>query len=314
MTDQLSLDFKTDSPLFGSVKNDRTMMVWNFFSLTRERQDRLPIYDDGTTRIEVKGTIDEGVANIWDKELLIYLASIMQDRINRSEPVSSEITFTVHDFLRVTGTKVAGSAYDRVEECLRRLKSTTIYTNIEVGGEGEDGGFSWINDYKVQYRRGKNGEKIMRAIWVDLGRFLFRAILKDRKMLTYDPGYFDLKPLEKRIYEIARAHCGKQNGFKMNIEKLRQRVGTTMELKHFKAELVKLSKKRNGLPAYGLSVCDPRFKRLLDVKPGTKLPGRTPLKSYLIFFYRTDRLAQMPTLEQAPLIDGDDGLPSSDNL
>jgi plasmid replication initiation protein len=305
MTEQFSLDLKPDSPLIGNVKNDRTMMVWNFFSLTRERQDRLPIYDDGTIRIEVKVPVEEGVANIWDKELLIYLASILQDRINRSEPVTSELIFTVHDFLRVTGTKVAGSAYDRVEECLRRLKSTTIYTNIEVGGEGEDGGFSWINDYKIHYRRGKNGEKIMKAISVELGRFLYRAILKDRKMLTYDPGYFELRPLEKRLYEIARAHCGKQNGFKMNIEKLRQRVGTTMELKHFKSELMKLSQRKKCLPAYGLVLSDPRIVRSVNNVQGTKPPGRTPLKSYLVFFFRLDRLAQIPTLEQAPLVDGD---------
>ena len=61
-----------DSPLCGSAKNERDLMAFNFFSLTREHQTSLPPYDDGKVRIEVKGT-DDGIATIWDKELLIYL-------------------------------------------------------------------------------------------------------------------------------------------------------------------------------------------------------------------------------------------------
>jgi hypothetical protein len=91
----------------------------------------------------------------------------------------------------------------------------------------------------------------------------------------------------------------------MNIEKLRQRVGTTMELKHFKSELMKLSQRKKCLPAYGLVLSDPRIVRSVNNVQGTKPPGRTPLKSYLVFFFRLDRLAQIPTLEQAPLVDGD---------
>jgi plasmid replication initiation protein len=86
-----------DSPLTGKVKNDRNLMVYNFFSLSRERQLNLPIYDDGQVRIEVKGT-DLGVANIWDKEVLIYLASIIQDKLNRNESTSETVTFTANDF------------------------------------------------------------------------------------------------------------------------------------------------------------------------------------------------------------------------
>ena len=69
MTDQLSLCL--DSPMLGRVKNDRTMMVFNFFSLSRERVDALPVFEDPSlgVRIEVraKGT---GVATIWDKQVL----------------------------------------------------------------------------------------------------------------------------------------------------------------------------------------------------------------------------------------------------
>jgi plasmid replication initiation protein len=78
--DQLS--FALDSPLVGKVKNDRTVMVWNFFALSKERLTELPVYDDGTVRIEVTGT-KHGVATIWDKELLIYIAGMPRPVLQR---------------------------------------------------------------------------------------------------------------------------------------------------------------------------------------------------------------------------------------
>jgi hypothetical protein len=44
MTDQLNLPL--DSPLEGKVKSDRTVMVFNFFALTKERVTELPVFED----------------------------------------------------------------------------------------------------------------------------------------------------------------------------------------------------------------------------------------------------------------------------
>jgi hypothetical protein len=102
MTDQLSFDLDADrdndSPLIGSAKNERTLMAYNFFALTKERQTKLPRYDDGKYSIEVKGT-EDGVATIWDKELLIYLESLLQDRLNRGETPSPIFQFTANDLV-----------------------------------------------------------------------------------------------------------------------------------------------------------------------------------------------------------------------
>ena len=52
MSDQLTFDLDAptgdnDSPLIGTAKNEKTLMAFNFFSLTREHQTELPRYDDG---------------------------------------------------------------------------------------------------------------------------------------------------------------------------------------------------------------------------------------------------------------------------
>jgi plasmid replication initiation protein len=308
VTGQLDLDFSNDSPLCGAAKNERTLMAFNFFSLTREHQTELPRYDDGRHTIEVKGTSD-GVANIWDKELLIYLESLMQERMNRGEVMSRTFRFTGHDFFRITGTKPAGSAYQRLEDSLTRLKSTTIKTNLldDDGMGGRTQAFSWIDDFSIKWRKTKNGEKSMQAVSVEMGSRLYNAIINNKRMLTYDSRYFQLKPLEKRLYEIARAHVGEQPGFKMGIEKLRLRVGWTSELRSFKAHLLKISERRNQLPGYAISLVDPRIQRSLDAKK-QKPTGRTPLKSYLVYFYRTDKLNALLPIERVPTLEelGDD--------
>jgi hypothetical protein len=42
---------------------------------------------------------------------------------------------------------------------------------------------------------------------------------------------------------------------------------------------------------------DPRVARSLDAKVPPPA-GRTPLKSYMVFFFRTDRLSLMPSVHQ----------------
>lgn len=267
-----------DSPLRGSVKNERSIMVYNFFSLSKEPKTRLEPYDDGQVRIEVKGT-EAGVATIYDKELIIYIASLMVEKMNAAETVEQEFTFTAHDFFRVVGIRPSDTAYERLSGALERLQGTQVKTNIETGGEGTDEWFSWLEHAKASYTRGANGEKRLRSVSVRLCQWLYRGILKDQRVLTYDPSFFDLPPLEKRLYEMARAHCGEQPGFKMGLEKLRRRVGSEMGPKDFKSRLVRISEKKNPLPEYAFKV--------IDRKP----PGRIRFdpRSAVVVFWRQSR-------------------------
>jgi plasmid replication initiation protein len=295
---QLSLMLAVDSPLIGKVKNDRSLMVWNFFALTKERVTELSPYRDGNVFIEVKGT-RSGVATIWDKEILIYVASLMMDKVNRGEVPPQKFTFTMHDFCRVTGAKPGGAIYERLKEGFERLAGTLIRTNIETGGEGEDNWFSWVKSARINYRRKGGDVREMRSATIELCDWLYRAVLKDNRMLTYHPDYFKLGPLERRLYEIARAHCGQQGAFKINIEKLRVRVGSNATLKRFKNSLVDIAKSEKALPEYGISIVDPRRPFGLTDPKAPPPPGRTPLKSWMVFFYRTDKLARATPFSQA---------------
>lgn len=296
------LDFRLDSPLLGQVKNERTVMAYNFFSLEKGKVAQLPTYDDGQIRIEVRAPESCGVATIYDKEFLIYVASLIQDKLNRGEVVNSAVTFTGHDFFRVCRVSPGGSTYDRISGALERLQGTQIKTNIETGGEGTDEWFSWVKSARAEYRKNASGERVLKRVTLELCDWLHRAILKDNRMLTYDPAYFDLSPLQKRLYEIARAHCGYQRGFRIRLEKLQKRVGSARELKKFAQDLRALSSKRpSALPEYHFELRDPAAEAR-KVLPGQKTP-RVNLQNVQVFFFRIDKLREIPAFDVAPLVD-----------
>ena len=278
-----------DSPLHGAVKNDRRMMVWNFFSLdtSRSRTETLR-YQDGDVSIEVRAG-PMGMATMADKELLIYIASLMVEKMNHGEAPSPVFTFTAHDFFRVCGTAAAGTAYERIKSALDRLQGTQVRTNIETGGEGRDEWFSWIKAARLDYRKTSNGKRTLKSVTVELCDWLHRAILKDNRVLTYDRKYFELTPLERRLYEIARAHCGHQRGFRMNLEKLRLRVGVESDLRRFKYDLKKIADS-GRIPEYGILLKgDPSSPEIKKAMAAGQIKRRPKNAQVMVVFWNKRR-------------------------
>ncbi|WP_016858027.1 replication initiator protein A [Candidatus Williamhamiltonella defendens] len=60
-----------------------------------------------------------------------------------------------------------------------------------------------------------------------------------------------LKAIDRRLYEIARKHCGHQGEFTIALEKLHLKTGSTALLKMFRHNIKQLAK-TNDLPDYGL--------------------------------------------------------------
>lgn len=228
-----------DSPLHGKVRGQRSVMAYPFFHLGKTAPTREVLrYDDGQVRIEVAPG-PAGIATIYDKDLILYIASLMAEKLRRGElrpddpKPDREFTFTAHDFFRVAGRDTAGKAYDRLLQMLQRLQGTQVRTNIEMAGEGTDGVFSWIDAVNTRYRRNARKEKELVSVSVTLCAWLYRGILNDTRLLTFADEYFDLAPLERRLYEIAKSEDVDEAGWSIDIEDLHARVGTRGLLRHF---------------------------------------------------------------------------------
>ena len=116
-----------------------------------------------------------------------------------------------------------------------RLRGTTFKTNIRTGGKVEtrifgmidEGGFVTKDDgsYRLEYCE------------VVLSDWLMRSI-EASEILTLSEDYFRLRrPLERRIYEIARKHCGHQKRWNIGLEKLQLKTGSSAPLKRFRHNL-----------------------------------------------------------------------------
>ncbi len=300
----LQLALRLNFPLTGDVQNDRHMMVYSLFGLSKDKVEALATYDDGKVRIEVRAPKNVGVATIWDKAVLLYAISLLREKMDQGKATAKmgELHFTTSDLQRIVGKTAGGSAYDKIEGALERLQGTQIKTNLETGGEGESGAFSWISDYKLLYQRKKDGERAVRGLKLTLSGWVARAAL-GYNLLTYDDQYFALKPVEKRLYEIARAHLARGSGFWMALEPLRKRVGSDNDLRKFKNALGPVLE-TGRIPGYGVRIIDAaEYKETMKAR-GAVL-GRVLNADLPVLFWRKDN-GPAPSWIDVPKVEYDE--------
>lgn len=123
---------------------------------------------------------------------------------------------------------------------------------------------------------------------VTLSDWTFNAIAGN-DVLTRNRRYFQLrKPLERRLYEITRKHCGTQSAWKYGLEKLKARSGSTSSEKEFRRlvrAICKADEKHDHMPDYA-------FRLMGDVL--TVTPKRSFLDQYALPSNR--KACQEPTL------------------
>lgn len=180
--------------------------------------------------------------------------SLLNERIERGLTVEHTVRFSAHDLLRVTGRGTGKRSYELLLDALYRLRSTNIVTSIESADLRDRRGFGWIETWRVVERKTATDRKIMAAIEITLNDWMFRALVKERRVLTINPAYFDLEGgLERQVYELARKHLGGQTVWKIGLEKLSRKIGTTRDLRRFKHDLLKIIA-LDRIPDYRLSV------------------------------------------------------------
>lgn len=231
--------FALDSPLLTEVRGERSLMAFPFFALSKGKWTKPLAYKTDAVSIEIVATA-KGVATIYDKEVLLYIASLMVAKLEAGVGVSQDFYFTAHDLFRVTGVNGSARSYARLSDALERLQGTQIKTNIEAGGEGQAGFFSWLSEAQLHYTKTKTGDKRLKAVKVRLCDWLYRAILRDRRVLDYAPTYFQLGPIERRLYEVARSACV-HGAVDVDLDELRLQLGYQSSLKHFRYELKRIA-------------------------------------------------------------------------
>lgn len=218
-----------------ALKDDMASMEAPIFSLSTREDKKILKWtsEDGKKSVEVASAY--GRATQHDKDILIYCASQLTEAINQGLTPSKTVRFTAYNFLITTNRHTNDVSYARLRDALKRLAGTQITTNIQTGKSRISEGFSIIDKWRIVEK--SQGDGRMVAVEVTLSDWLYNSI-QAHEVLTMHPDYFRLrKPLERRLYEIARKHVGKQGVWKIALSALHGKSGSADVLRNFKVKL-----------------------------------------------------------------------------
>lgn len=241
-------DFFIADILDAAPKSDIGSMEHPIFSLSKKPDFTIRKYQHKDITVEVQPSA-RGIANIWDKDVLIYCCSQLREGINRGRPPTPIIQIRAYDLLVATNKKlIGGGDYRQLLDSLERLAGTRVKTNIATGDKVERYNFGLVVQYKV-VEESVGGRDRMSSIAIELPSWLYRAVVSG-EVLTLDRDYFRLRGgIERRLYELARKHCGQQPRWTIGLESLHRKTGSQSPLKAFKHQLMKLVKS-DHLPGY----------------------------------------------------------------
>lgn len=217
--------------LDATPKGDRTSMEHPLFSLS-VKKDMTPFaYDRGGVSVRIVPAAEEGRANIFDRDILIYVLSQLMAAKGEGRSIGRRVRICAHDLLKATNRHTSGQSYATLKRALTRLQYTQIHTNLHDHGIGVDRQISLITD-AIIVKEDATGR--MLDVELELGAWLVKAV-ENNNVLTLSREYFQLrKPLERRLYELARKHCGQQSEWKISLSTLKEKCGSGSTDKEFK--------------------------------------------------------------------------------
>ncbi|MEL6659535.1 MAG: replication initiator protein A [Bacteroidota bacterium] len=256
------------------LKDDIASMEHPIFSLSKNRDVRTLEYTNGTSTLRIAPSV-LGLPTIFDKDVLLYCASLLMDAINRGNTPKRTLRISSHDLLVATNRPTNGKGYGLLKKALDRLQGVSIKTNIKTDKREITSAFGLIDSYEIiESSRVKNR---MLRLEITLSEWFFNSII-GKEVLTISRRYFWLgKALERRLYEIARKHCGKQESWSISLTKLKEKTGSTSSLKKFRY-FIRQIEKDDHLPDYWLRLNEQDKVEFGLLRPVMKLKDLPSIK------------------------------------
>ena len=247
-------DFFVCDVLDAVPKDDMASMEHPVFSLSTKPDIKVRKYEHNGNSVQITPSV-LGLATIHDKDILIYCISQLVAKMNQGEQPNRTVRLKAYDLLVSTNRETSGDGYRRLKESYERLAGTRITTDILTNGERIVSGFGLIDSWEIKIKDPRTARMV--EIEVTLSKWMFNAIL-GKEVLTINRDYFRLrKPLERRVYEIARKHCGQQKEWSIFLHNLQKKCGSNGDIREFRRMLKGLAK-HDHLPDYSIKYNDER--------------------------------------------------------
>ena len=263
-----------------SLRDYQETMQRPFFSLSKKKRNKPIEYvsPDKSVTVHVSANPEYGMATIWDADIMIYLASHLNELRERGDnELSPTIRVQPGDMLKRISWGISGRAYERLVAALDRLQATTIKTNIRANSKTRETTFSWIDGYTHLI-----DERTQRSLGMEitLSKWFFDGVMDKRNVLAISPLYFEITSgLGKWLYRASRKHAGGNGpeGFTIGFETLHQKSGSESSLPSFKNKILELAR-INSLPEISLEVIgseSPRPKLKMVMRRFCEVQNRT---------------------------------------
>ena len=240
-----------DAPL----KDDQATIEHPMFSLSKTPDLKIRVYEHNGNTITITPSA-AGLATIWDKDILLFTISCLVEAQNSGRPIGRTVRLRARDLLVYCNRGTSGAEYDALSKAFERLAGTRIRTDITTGKKRSRHGFGLVESWSIVERTTGNR---MASIELTLSEWLYNAIVAT-EVLTLSSDYFRLrKGLERRLYELARKHCGLQAKFTIGLETLLKKSGATCSIREFRRQIREIAAD-NVLPDYSLT-----FDRATDL-------------------------------------------------
>lgn len=259
------------------LKDDMASMEHPMFSLATKPDMRHLEYRNSDNRLKIVPS-GVGLPTIFDKDILIFCISQLMHKKNRGEAIGNRVRFSARELMIATNRKTGGVEYQRLEQAFQRLMGTVFQTDIETGSKRETRFFHLLESGSGFVMRDK-GKWRLDYCEVILSDWVMRAI-EANEVVTISRDYFRLRrPLERRLYEIARKHCGQSAKWQIGLAKLQNKTGSNAPLKKFRLNLREIIEAdvtpfyRFELASEDLVIVRPRKARPITLSPTIKIPA-----------------------------------------
>ena len=234
-------------------KDDTASMEHPIFSLATKPDHRHLVYQSNDNKLEISPS-GHGLPTIFDKDILIFCISQLMHMKNQGKPIGNRVRFSARELMMATNRATNDLSYKRLKASFLRLSGTIFQTDVKTGGKRETRFFSLIESgsgfvFKDDERGRLDYCEVILSDW-------FMRAIETNEVVTISPDYFRLRrPLERRIYEIARKHCGKSPKWQIGLDKLQAKTGSNAPLKRFRLNLRQIIEEDNT-PFYRMELTD----------------------------------------------------------
>jgi len=239
------------------LRDDREMMSAPMVSIAKRGQDRIEWQGPSGQQVVITSTSDDGIATIWDFDVLIWAISQLNAAVERGETPSPIIAFRPYDLMRSIGWcdsmgRVGGREYERFKAAVSRLRATRIRTSLRRRGKDRLEDFNLLSEFRLDEKDGRPlGARMTVPAWI------YSAVTESRRdVLSITPLYFGLTSgIDRFLYRLARRHAGNgqdnPDGWAFSFRDLHKRSGSSMRYADF-AKALRRAHEKQAIPTYEL--------------------------------------------------------------